>query len=128
MKASLKKRILVMDDEEVLREFTSRILSNLGYEVEVATEGEEAIKLFKKAKESGKPFDAVIMDLTIQGGLGGKETISKLHEIDPEVKAIVSSGYSNDPIMTDYRKFGFMAIIKKPYTIDELSRILSDVI
>ncbi len=128
MEASLKKRILVMDDEEVLREFTSRILSNLGYEVEVATEGEEAIKLFKKAKESGKPFDAVIMDLTIQGGLGGKETISKLHEIDPEVKAIVSSGYSNDPIMTDYRKFGFMAIIKKPYTIDELSRILSDVI
>ncbi len=68
------------------------------------------------------------MDLTIQGGLGGKETISKLHEIDPEVKAIISSGYSNDHIMTDYRRFGFKAIIKKPYTLDELSRVLSEII
>ncbi len=127
METSVKKRILVMDDEEVLREFTSRLLSKLGYDVEVAMGGEEAIELFKKAKESGKPFDAVIMDLTIYGGLGGKETISKLHEIDPEVKAIVSSGFSND-LISDYRKFGFKAVVTKPYTLDELSRVLSDVI
>lgn len=128
MKTSVKKRILVMEDEEVLREFTSRLLSKLGYDVEVVTEGEEAIELFKKAKESGQPFDAVIMDLTIQGGLGGKETISKLREIDPEIKAILSSGYSNDPLIVDYRKFGFKAIVIKPYTLDKLSRVLSDVI
>lgn len=128
METSVKKRILVMDDEEVLREFTSRLLSKLGYDVEVATEGEKAIELFKKAKESGQPFDAVIMDLTIHGGLGGKETISKLREIDPEIKAILSSGYSNDPLIADYKKFGFKAMVTKPYTLDKLSRVLSDVI
>ena len=86
-----------MDDEASLRKMLGRMLKNLGYESEFAKDGAEAIEMYKAAKKSGKPYDAVILDLTIPGGMGGKEAIEKLLEIDPEVKAIVSSGYSNDP-------------------------------
>ncbi|MEW6571468.1 MAG: PAS domain-containing protein [Nitrospirota bacterium] len=123
-----KGKILVMDDEEILREFTNRMLTRLGYEVEVASDGTEAIELFLRAKDSGKPFDVVLMDLTIPGGMGGKEAIKKLREIDLEVKAIVSSGYSNDPIMANYREYGFKSVVTKPYTLEVLSKTLSDVL
>ena len=121
-------RVLAMDDEESIRELISRILNHKGYEVEFAKDGAEAIELYKNAKESGHPFDAVIMDLTIPGGMGGKEAIKNLLEIDPKVKAIVSSGYSNDPIMTDYRKYGFRGVVAKPYRVAELSKAVDEVI
>ena len=92
-----------------------------------AGDGAEAIGLYKQAKAASRPFAVVIMDLTIPGGMGGKETIQKLLEIDPGVKAIVSSGYSNDPIMTDYRQYGFSAVVAKPYKVQELSKTLQAV-
>jgi len=123
-----KGDILVVDDEEMLRDVASSMLTSLGYKVEVVKDGAEALELYKKAKEEGHPFDAVIMDLTIPAGMGGKEAIEKLIEIDPEVKAIVSSGYSNDPIMANYREHGFRGVIAKPYMIEEMSTILYEVI
>ncbi len=120
-------RILVMEDEEIIRKVTEELLTLLGYEIQCAADGTQAIELFQRAKECGRPFDAVVMDLTIPGGLGGKPTIKRLLEIDPEVKAIVSSGYSNDPIMSNYRLYGFKGVIPKPYSIDQLSRTLHEV-
>ncbi len=121
-------KVLIMDDEEIVRDVAGEMLKSIGYEVEFAVDGEESIDLYKKAKESGQPFDAVIMDLTIPGGMGGKEAIKRLTIIDPEVKAIVSSGYSNDPIMADYKGYGFSGVIVKPYKIKELSEELNKVI
>ena len=123
-----KGRILVMDDMDFIRELATEMLGNLGYKVTTAIDGAEAIELYKKAKESGQPFDAVIMDLTIPGGMGGKVAIQKLIEIDPEVKAIVSSGYSNDPVMAHFEEYGFKGVITKPYRINELGEILQKVI
>lgn len=120
--------ILFMDDEENVRKSVCRMLKYLGYNVELAKNGDEALDLYKKAKDSGQPFSAVIMDLTIRGGMGGEETIKKLHEIDPEVKAIVSSGYFNDPIMANYKQYGFSSVIPKPYEIETLSAILANMI
>lgn len=121
-------RVLVMDDEEGVREVTGEILRYMGYEVEFAREGIEAIERFKEARETAKPFDAVILDLTVPGGMGGKEVIKKLVEIDPEVKAIVSSGYSNDPIMFEFRQYGFKGALAKPYKIEKLRETVSTVI
>ncbi len=123
-----KEKVLVMDDEEIVRELAREMLGNLGYQVTIAKDGTEAIGLYRRAKETDRPFNAVVMDLTIQGGMGGKETVRELAEIDPEVKAIVSSGYSNDPIMTDFLKYGFRGAIAKPYKIRELSEVLYKVI
>ena len=124
-----KGRILIMDDEEIVLHVGGRMLKHIGYdEVEFAKDGAEAIKLYKKARKSGNPFDVVIMDLTIPGGLGGKQTIKKLLEIDPEVKAIVSSGYTDDPIMSKFKKYGFSGVVSKPYTIEELGKVLHDLI
>ena len=121
-------KVLVMDDEVDVRDTVSAILNQFGYTVECTRNGEETIELYKKAREEGKPFDAVILDLTIRGDLGGRETIKKLLEIDPNVKAIVSSGYSNDPIMTDFKKYGFSGAVAKPYKIEELVKILDGVL
>lgn len=121
-------KILFMDDEEAVRKTTGFMLGSLGYNVVFAGDGDEAIKLYKKAIESGDSFKAVIMDLTIAGGMGGKEAVKKLIELDPDVKTIVSSGYSNDPVMSDYKQYGFHGVITKPYQIEELGDTISKVI
>ncbi|MBI5042431.1 MAG: response regulator [Nitrospirae bacterium] len=121
-------RILIMDDEEYIRELVTNTLTHCGYNVESASNGEEAIELYKKAKKSGHAFDAVILDITVPGGMGGKETIKKLMEIDPDVKAIVSSGYSNDAVMAEFWKHGFKGVVTKPYKVEELYEVLQGVI
>jgi signal transduction histidine kinase/ActR/RegA family two-component response regulator len=123
-----KGKILLMDDEYIIRTILSKQLRGLKYEVETAEEGSEAIRLYKSAGETGKPFDAVVMDLTISGGMGGEETIKNLLEVDPEVKAIVVSGYANDPIMANYKRYGFSGVLPKPHEIHELDEALQKVI
>ena len=121
-------RILLMDDEEIVRNVGRDILRFIGYEAELARDGAEAIELHKVAMESGRPFDAVILDLTIPGGLGGRETIKRLIEIDPQLKGIVSSGYSDDPVMADFKEYGFKDSIAKPYQVEEFREVLQKVI
>jgi len=121
-------RILVMDDEEVVRNVTSQILASLGYEVVIAKDGEEAVDIHRESLGSGKTFAAVILDLTVPGGMGGKEAIRRMKEIDPTVKAIICSGYSSDSTMANHEENGFMGVIPKPYRVEELSRVLSSVI
>ena len=123
-----KGYVLLMDDEEDVRNVASEMLTCIGYKVTTAAEGRESLALYEKARQAGKPYDAVIMDLTIPGGLGGKETISELLAIDPEVKAIVSSGYANDPIMANYREYGFAGVVPKPYKIEQLSNVLKKLV
>jgi len=123
-----KKKVLVMDDEKTITDVAGAYLTQLGYDVEVARDGSDAIGMYKNAEGAGSPFDIVILDLTVPGGMGGKETILKLLEIDPQVKAVVTSGYSNDPIMTDYTQSGFLGTLAKPYTLKELGSVLSRVI
>ncbi|GBE36950.1 blue-light-activated protein [bacterium BMS3Bbin07] len=119
-------KILIMDDEGIVRDVAGQMLRLIGYEVEFAADGAEMLEIYKKARESGEPYDAVIMDLTVPGGMGGKDAIGKLLEICPVVKAIVSSGYSNDPIMADYRKYGFYGVVAKPYKLQQLSQVLHE--
>jgi PAS domain S-box-containing protein len=121
-------KILIMDDEQAVREVAGEILCFLGYQIGYAENGAEAIARYQEASAAGAPFDLVIMDLTIPGKMGGKEAIQKLLEIDPHVKAIVSSGYSNDPIMADYARYGFKGVIAKPYQIEQLSRTVHEVL
>jgi two-component system, cell cycle sensor histidine kinase and response regulator CckA len=121
-------RILVMDDEATIRKIMGKILKKLNYEPDFAKNGDEAILIYKKAKISRKPFDAVILDLTVSGGMGGKEAIKKLLEIDPEINAIVSSGYSDDAILSDFRTYGFKAALTKPVEIGYLSKVLHELL
>ena len=118
-------RVLLMDDDPVIRTVTGDMLKELGHTVELAAHGAEAIVKYRIAMDSGKPFDAVILDLTIRGGMGGSETAEKLLKIDPEVNAIVSSGYSDDAVIAIYREKGFKAFLKKPYHLEELKAVLN---
>jgi PAS domain S-box-containing protein len=120
-----KKRILVMDDDNTIRELSAQLIEELGHEPEVARNGNEALEKFNTARKKGRSFDVVILDLTIPGGLGGKETIDEILKIDPHAKAIVASGYSNDPIMANFRDYGFMGVIAKPYGIEEVANALN---
>ncbi len=122
------QRILVMDDETDIRNLVGDVLTHFGHTVAFASDGAAAIELYRSAMNSGQPFDVVIMDLTIPGGVGGKEAIKELLEMDPEVRAIVSSGYSNDPIMADFKSYGFTGVVAKPYEIRELVETLNRVI
>ncbi len=123
-----KGKILVMDDNEMVRNISQKMLSIMGYEVFLANDGSEAIESYQNAMDSGSPFGAVIMDLTIPGGMGGREAGQKLLVIDPDVKIIVSSGYSNDPIMACHLDYGFKAAVAKPFQINELSLTLQSVL
>ncbi len=121
-------KILVMDDQEMVRDIAGEMLKKLGYKVCFAKDGREAIKKFEEARAGGEAFDAVIMDLTVPGGMGGKEAVRELLRIDPNVKAIVSSGYSNDPITANYRGYGFVEVLAKPYKMNDLGSIVEKVL
>jgi signal transduction histidine kinase/ActR/RegA family two-component response regulator len=123
-----KGKILVMDDAKAVRDVTGAMLGYIGYDVEFARDGREAIALYREAKQSDEPFDAVILDLTVQGGMSGKEAIQLLLALDPQIRAIISSGYSGDPIMSEYREYGFKTAILKPYKMEELEEILERLI
>ena len=117
-------RILVMDDEPMIRSVVGRMLERIGYSAETAKDGAEAFEKYETAMRTGQPFKAVILDLTVPGGMGGMETMEALLKIDPDVRAVVSSGYSTDPVMADWRKHGFLGFVHKPYTIEELDGVL----
>jgi len=121
-------RVLVMDDDHLLQLTIERILKRLGYAVVLASDGMVALEEYRKAQTSGNPITAVIMDLTVPGGMGGREAIGKLLDSDPQAKVLVSSGYSSDQVMANYRAWGFAGVIAKPYRVEELSRILQEVI
>jgi CheY-like chemotaxis protein len=121
-------RILVMDDELPLRELAALVLARSGHQVETVADGAEAIQTYQTAFQSGEPFDAVIMDLTIPNGMGGQEAIGELLQIDPNIRAIVCSGYSNDPVMANFRDYGFSGIVPKPYTLDDLARAVDELL
>jgi PAS domain S-box-containing protein len=121
-------KVLVMDDEGTIRQLVQEMLTALGYVGDVVSEGQEAVAAYKKALTAGEPYDAVILDLTVPGGMGGKEAIEKLLATDPNVKAIVSSGYANDPIMADHKQYGFQGVVAKPYRIQEFSQTLKKVL
>ncbi|MBN2145508.1 MAG: PAS domain S-box protein [Candidatus Aureabacteria bacterium] len=121
------ERILVMDDEPMVLDIFSRILQTLGFQVETAREGNEALKKYQDARLSGQSFDAVILDMTIAGGMGGEKTVKKLLEINPGIKAIVTSGYSNSDILANYKDYGFLAMLKKPFQIEEISEVLKQI-
>jgi two-component system cell cycle sensor histidine kinase/response regulator CckA len=120
-------RVLVMDDDEMVRKVLNSMLGHLGYEAEFARDGSQAIEKFVRARADGRPFAAVILDLTIPGGMGGKDAIKELLKIDPQVKAIVSSGYSDDQIMAEFQKYGFSEVIIKPFRVVELSKVLQKI-
>jgi PAS domain S-box-containing protein len=118
-------RILAMDDDATVRVVIGRLLKTLGFEFDLTANGDEALALYEAARTSGKPYDAVLLDLTIRGGMGGEETIRRLLELDPQVKAIVASGHSEKPIMANYQKFGFCGALAKPYKKDGLATVLN---
>ena len=117
-------RILIMDDEKMIREMFWHVLSDAGYEVILTENGEEAVSKFSEAEKSGKPVDLIIMDLIIPGGMGGKETVKKIFEINPQAKVMVSSGYADDPVIARYKDYGFCGVIKKPFSLKKLIKII----
>ena len=118
-------RILVLEDEEIVANVCRDILTALRYEAQFAATGENILKEYSAAMEFGSPYDAVILDLTVKGGMGGEITMERLLVLDPQVKAIASSGYADDPIMANYSLYGFQGVLPKPYRIEELSKALS---
>lgn len=117
-------RVLVIDDEETIRDFVCNVLGHFGYEAGSAGDGAGGIELYKKAMESGHPYDVVIMDLTMPGGMSGIEATKELLKIDSGAKVIVSSGYSKDPIMTSYEEYGFRDVLVKPYIHTKLCEVI----
>jgi len=123
-----EERVLLIDDDDTLRRSIGQALRRLGYEVECAEEGKEGIRIYEEARAAGRPIHAVVMDLTIPGGMGGKNASQEILRIDPNAKLIVSSGYSTDPVMSDFRAHGFLAVISKPYRIEALGETLRQVL
>ncbi|MFW6138290.1 MAG: PAS domain S-box protein, partial [Spirochaetota bacterium] len=124
----MQARILVMDDQEMVGDVASQMLTMAGYEVTTAADGREAVEVYQRSVERGRPYDLVILDLTVPGGMGGKQTISELKKIDPQVRAIVSSGYSDDPVMSNYKKYGFAGVVMKPFNLKKLTTIVTDML
>ncbi len=123
-----KGRILIMDDEDLIRSSVRAILISMGYTVQLASDGTEALNIYKEALEKKRPIDLALMDITIQGGMGGEEAIGKLKEIDPEAVAVVCSGYANDPLMTDFGSYGFSGAIQKPFHPEDLGSVISELL
>jgi len=123
-----KGKILLMDDEQIILDVTHEVLTFLGYDVAFAKDGAAAVELYRREKESGTPFDIVILDLSIPEGMGGKEAIQSLRKLDPGVKAIVSSGYANDPVVMDYATYGFAGRLTKPYKITDMKATLEELL
>jgi signal transduction histidine kinase/ActR/RegA family two-component response regulator len=121
-----KGRVLLMDDEDAVRRVTGKMLERLGYDVELAKDGGEALAAYAAAMDSGRRFDVVVMDLTVPGGMGGKETMRRLAALDPLARGIVSSGYSTDPVMADFRAHGFCCVLTKPYSVEDLGKALAE--
>jgi PAS domain S-box-containing protein len=121
-------KVLLMDDEALILESTSDLLHEIGYTVEVAKNGDEALKLYEEARQSGFPFDVVVLDLIIPGGMGGQETIRELRRLDPEVRAVVSSGYSTDPVLAKHKEYGFVCALSKPYRMGDLNSVLEEAV
>ncbi|ETR70941.1 MAG: response regulator receiver protein [Candidatus Magnetoglobus multicellularis str. Araruama] len=117
-----------MDDQEPILKMLKRILNRMGYETELSKDGAEAIEKYRKAFKTNVPFDLVILDLTIPGGMGGVKTIIEILKINPDAKVVVSSGYSNDPIMANYEDYGFCGVVPKPYTKAQLSALLNTLV
>ncbi|OPY13005.1 MAG: Blue-light-activated protein [Syntrophus sp. PtaB.Bin001] len=126
--AGAQGKILIMDDEETVRQVMGQILTYLGFDVVTAGNGDEAVALYVEAMKKGRPFDLVILDLTIRGGMGGKVAVQKMSEIDPDVKAIITTGYSNDPVVQSFRDYGFKGAITKPFTLMTLRTVVRDVL
>ncbi len=127
-KTSFQAKILVMDDEEMVRSIANEMLVRLGHEVVLSSNGVETLEVYQEHMNSGKLFDLVIMDLTIPGGMGGREAVQEILNIDPSAKVIVSSGYANDPIMANFKDYGFCSAIGKPYKLQELSKVISQLL
>jgi signal transduction histidine kinase/CheY-like chemotaxis protein len=121
-------RILIMDDEDMIRRMLGRMLQRLGYRTEAEADGAAAVARYKQALEAGKPFDAVILDLTVPDGMGGRETFERLRQVDPDVRAVVSSGYSSDPVMAHYGELGLAGVIAKPFRLEDLDALLQSVL
>jgi len=123
-----KPRILVMDDEEMVLSVTTEMLEKFGFSAETASDGKQVIEMYRQSMEAGEPFSLVIMDLTIPGGIGGKEAIKNLMAIDPDARVIVSSGYATDPVMADYGDYGFKGRLMKPFNMKKLIKEVTRVV
>lgn len=119
-------RVLVMDDDDVVRNLTVQKLIRLGYESEGASNGEEAVFKFRAARDSGKPFDVVILDLIVRGGMGGKATLEMLRKVDPDVRAVLTSGHAADPVLTNFWEHGFFGVVRKPFVLNELDAAIRE--
>jgi CheY-like chemotaxis protein len=128
VEAPIKGRVLFMDDEASIVALAGTLLRRLGFEVEVARDGAEAVQKFATAHAAGPSFDLVVLDLTVPGGMGGREALEQLRQIDPGVRAIVSSGYSSDPVLANHRAYGFRGMVAKPYNVDGFARVLRQVL
>jgi PAS domain S-box-containing protein len=120
--------VLIMDDDPGVRKAGTLMLESLGYTVTCVEDGKQALELYKKAKQVGHPFDVVIMDLTVPGGMGGEKAVKELTAFDPEAKVVVASGYSNDPVMANYKKYGFSGMLPKPIVLEDLHKLLNQLI
>jgi CheY-like chemotaxis protein len=121
-------RILVMDDESALRRIIALCLTDVGYRVEQASDGEKAIAEFERARRAGDPFDAVILDLTVRGGMGGLDALEQIRAVDPDVRAIAASGYSDSPVLGDFERYGFVGALAKPFHFTMLVNLLRTVL
>ncbi len=119
-----KRRILLMDDEQMILDIVSRMLGHLGYEVTTCTDGSQAIAAYAKAKSHGEPFDVVMMDLVIPNGVGGQDAVHTIKKIDPAARVIASSGHLEHPVMQDHKAFGFNAVLEKPYKLEKLQQVI----
>lgn len=124
MEGPLRAKILVMDDEPMLRQLAEAVMDHLGYQCETARHGKEAVAKYKEAMDKGEPFDMVILDLTVKGGMGGIPTMAQLLSVDPNVKAVIYTGYSADPILENYRLYGFQGALPKPYAIKDMADMI----